>query len=228
MRNSLLPKNSLAGILTLLAGLNDEQFSAIKQAVGGARSFEIGPGLVSRLGDETGLSVATISQLTSAFGFLYRHVQDLIERDQAAFEQQVEKFVSDLDLSTYLEPDELASLLSRLRGVLRYAENHERFLKVSRLEGGFLPRLVSASSFVDLRPSFDANRTMIECLVPLVQVNFRTDSQRDDEANLVLQLDLQGLEILRRLIEDVDAKVKVLKSSPEYSSNLFITDEGTK
>ncbi len=69
---------------------------------------------------------------------------------------------------------------------------------------------------------------MIECLVPLVQVNFRTDSQRDDEANLVLQLDLQGLEILRRLIEDVDAKVKVLKTSPEYSSNLFIADEGAK
>jgi hypothetical protein len=226
MRNPFVSKNSLTGILATISELKDEQFSLLESAVSGPRSFEIGYGKSAALSSDLGMAPTTVGQLTSALGFLYRNIQDLAERDPLALEQKIDEMLVDLDLNEQVSPEMFSLLSTRLKRVLRFADNHERFLKVSRLEAGFMPRLVASSSFVDLRPSFDADRSAIECLVPLVQINLQTDSQRDDEANLILQLDLQGVEILRRLIEDIDAKVRVLKSHPGFNTPLFTSDEG--
>lgn len=224
MRASGSSRNSLTGILVGLSEINDEHFRLLEESFTSEKSFDIGAAERARLATEISKPQALVAHFANALGFLYRHVQD-----RGAPDQNIRDVVADvlieLDVADFIEERQVVRLTDRLAQVLRPSQNHERYLKVSRLESGFLPRLVSASTFMDLRPGFDAGRTTVECLVPLVQLNITTDSGRPDEANMIVQLDLKGVEILRQTLDDVDAKIRAINSHTGFNAPILTSGD---
>lgn len=214
MRHSVLPPTSLAQILLLISNLNDEQFRALKTASSGARSFELSQAVKERLSSGMQLPVDTISYVMSALSFLYRQMKPSASDSADSWQEKVESVVEDLRLAEAKDANpELLKI--RISELLQYNKNHELHMKVARLEEGFIASVLSASSFVDLRPSFNAERTELDGFVPIVQMCIVTDSPKSSETQLVFQMDIQGLGVLKKAIADIDKKIDLLTGQSE-------------
>jgi hypothetical protein len=222
MRHSVLPPASLAQIVALLSSLDEQQFGLLKTATGSARSFELPASARDRLSSDLKLSQETISYVLSALSFLYRQLRPDPAEDESTFVEKVTSVLEDLKISDAPNAS-FDSVRTRLVTLLQYSKNHELFLKVSRLEAGFIASLTGAASFVDLRPSFSVDRTEVEGYVPVIQMNISTDSLRNFESQLVFQLDLEGLEIMKKAIADIDTKLAVLRKQSELFLPMLTT-----
>jgi hypothetical protein len=82
-----------------------------------------------------------------------------------------------------------------------------------------LPNAVAFSSFVDLRPMIDQDRSAIDGLVPVIQLRISTE-QGNDEGNAVIQLDEKALMKLSEAIEDANKKLQLLKNDNFFKSRI--------
>lgn len=206
----------------IISHLDTGAFESLCALTSGPRSFDISEQTREKVSSAFGLSNDGLSHLLSAISFLYRQLRPSPDQTQDDLRQQVDEVIDDIKLTGDVDRDILSQRLAKL---LTFRPTHHTYMKVARLEEGFLARVLNVASYVDLRPSFSEDRTSIEGVVPLVQLLISTASPRNFEAHCVFQLDLEGLEKLRAAIRDIDAKIAAIKLPGEIGIPLLILDD---
>ena len=74
-----------------------------------------------------------------------------------------------------------------------------------------MPNARGFSSFVDLRPNINSERTGIAEFIPLVQFRIRAETENETEELWVFQMDERALEKLSEAIKDVQRKLELVK-----------------
>ena len=117
----------------------------------------------------------------------------------------VEKAQLDVDAPELFAPER--RLAQRLETLLSDKPQVELLKKTTRLEKGFLDNAVGFTSFVDLRPCFDADHAEISGWIPMIQLRITTDSSLKSNKSIVLQLNRETLEALKDTLDDVESKL---------------------
>jgi hypothetical protein len=203
----LFPPLSLKETLEGLGSLTDpefEQFFAETQTLAAFDSTsERSEALAKKIDKDPGF----IRYLLSALDFLYREVSRRT-KDEQTLRLMLAELLKSLELTEHQAHAKIADHLVKL---LSPNQNAERRDKVGRLTKGFLPNARGFSSFVDLRPNLDVERTSIAEFIPLIQFRIRTEQEDEAEESWVFQMDERALDKLSEAVKDVQSKMEIIK-----------------
>jgi hypothetical protein len=211
----LFPPLSLKEMLEELGSFSDEEFEQFLAETLTLAAFDSSQERCETVARRIGRDPGLFGYLFGALDFLYREVRRKA-KDEKTLRLLIDELLNSLEFGT---GDKTVRLTERLVKLLSYNQNAERRDKIGRLKRGFLPNAVGFSSFVDLRPNVDTDRTKIDDFVPLVQFRITTDTE-DEEGSWVFQLDERALDKLRQAIDDVQKKLQVIKRDMSVSARI--------
>ncbi len=221
-RNSVLPQASLGDAVSRLAELDDINFKKISSLVAGEKLFDLEESEVQEISSALNISIANASFFLAALSFLYDRLENGVGKDgdRAA---SAKACVTDLNL---FEDDEVKSnlLAERLAEVLSHNSGHDNYLKVRRLQQGFLPRAIDFSSFVDLRPSFSGERDSIDGMVSVIQLKIDTDSPVANTNSVVIQFTPSDIADLKNCLNDIESKLTLISKNRIFKDSIKLLD----
>ena len=218
MRQPILTSPGVARAFSALAAISDSEFDQLRGALSGRRSFSLTEDMLREISEKIGIDEKTLAVLTVALASIYEGV---VEDEDDNFDSS--DFLRSLLGSLELSDDDVAKeeIVRRLQVLLKKSSNHERFKKIKRLEAGFLPNLLDANSFVDLRPNFNETRTAIEGLIPVIQLNLITNSGDPGLSSITLQLAPEDLRLLQEKLNEAAQKISALRAQGAFSALLL-------
>ncbi|MDJ0995624.1 MAG: hypothetical protein QNI90_18740 [Dinoroseobacter sp.] len=198
---------TLDNIIETAAGFDDRTFALINELVQRPTSTDPSDADVSELSKASDVSEDDIRYFLSFLDFLFARTADIEP--------------SDLDgtLVSFLEEngslDDPTQLATRLANLLQHREIQDAATKQARLRDGLLPNITSLANFVDLRSDFkrDDNGELTGELgeaVTIIQLGIQTNSARENQRQLILQLDERTLGRLEDCISEIRKKLKIL------------------
>ena len=200
---------SLSRILDIAANFDDTVFVKLEELLKDPATIDPSDSDFSRLSQETRVPDDDLRYFMSLITFLYSKL------DQSDPQKTVPILKDFIAESSDLE--DASSLAKKMGGLLQYRDAYDAAIKHARLSQGFLPFVLEASSFVDLRTDFerDSNNKLTgnaNSRIPVVQLMLRTDSLKENERHIVLQLDKSGVELLQAAIDEINHKIRILDS----------------
>jgi hypothetical protein len=221
--------SSLVSSVETIARLNEQHYETLRDAISSADGYDHSLSRCNELAKKLNgeFDASKIFELLVSLEFLYDRLRgwEVQERDA---DKSLREFLEVTGLFKKLETEKNGyEKLSRL-----VAKNTalERRKKLNRLRTGILDTATEFSSFVDIRPRFADDRSALEELVPVVILRVTTESDGEKSARSpVFQLSLAGVRKLRRALDDVDNKLKALKTDRALGErlNLESSDEET-
>lgn len=219
IHNQILPPRSLAQIVSWISELDDASFSALVGVLDRPEGFDLDENTLGEFSRQSGLSEEKVGILLSALSFLY----DRIEKtnvDLRVDSREIRALLVDLALA---DQESAESLTKRLPLVLARRESHAIYKKLRRLEAGFLPNAIGFSSFVDIRPVINSERTKVDGYTLVIQLNIETDSTKDLESDYTIQLTPKSLEKLKTTLTDVQRKLDAVRAEQSLADRLWET-----
>lgn len=213
--NSPLPP-SLPEMVGQIAALNDQQFETLWASIQTERSFDLESGVIDDLSASLGIPTMRILYTLSAMSFLYDRIEDTVESDDKR-PAAIRSIVKDLGLDND-KADENDILQTRLLRLLGHNAKHDRFLKIQRLQNGFLPRLMNVNTFVDIRPDISRDRSEIRHFLPIIQMNLSLDRPLASSETATIQLTPKDVEMLRDCLDDIDKKISLLLDPLQFKN----------
>jgi hypothetical protein len=214
----LFPPLSLKEILEELGSFSDQQFELFLSETLTPAAFDSSQERCEAVARKIDKDPGLLGYIFGALGLLYREVRRKA-KDRKTLKALIEELLSTFDIASAGKTD-VNVLTDRLVKLLSYNESAERRDKIGRLKKGFIPNAMGFSSFVDLRPNYDSERTKVSEFVPLVQFRIRTDSDDEREQFLVFQLDEPALDRLGEALKDVQKKLEVIKRDAVISGRI--------
>ncbi len=201
---------SLVEMLQTASEFEKNVFDSIAQVLSKPTSTNLTEEDVSKLVLETSIEENDIRYFISFVAFLYS------ELESASADEVRPMLESFLKEKGELDSDTANSLAKSIHKLLMYRREYDAEAKRQRLTRGFLPFLLGVYSFVDLRSSFDRNSDntlsgTINSDIAIVQFLMRTDSNRDQDRDILIQLDASGLELLQKAIDEAKEKIDILE-----------------
>jgi hypothetical protein len=194
----------MEGVFDFVSSLPDPDFQTFQSHISGPDAFDTDKERCERVAADLRVQPSTVGVVVSALAFLYSQVQRAGQDSPKELVNEVVRGVTDED------PSEHAVLVDRLVALLRRNENADTFRKLQRLRTGFLENATGFSSFLDLRPNFNDDRSQIVGLVPIVQFRVSTDADDPAKQALIFQLDERGLKRLKEAVESAERKLDTL------------------
>jgi hypothetical protein len=217
------PPESLAEAISPIGSLSNDEFNCLLEAVSGPRSFSLSKDQIEKLKKKVP-ALAAISAFTLAtLSFLYSQISRVLEVEESATDV-IEKLVDDLNKNAHWGDDLKLVIASRLAALFAKKETHQRFKKLQRLQSGFIPNAIGFSSFVDLRPDYnEGTPAEIKGLVAIIQFRVSTDADNPEARRFVVQMDEESLAELKKAVDHLYEKIRVLKADHDLSSHLIET-----
>lgn len=206
---TVLP-SSLDEILASVAEFDDKQFVELVQATSGPEGLSADKERCEKLASEIGVPPAAVGYLLSALNFVYSALPAATEHGSPD-SVGLNNILNGIDFN--IDSDRLDKIRSRIRTLLIDNTNISRYKKLVRLRDGFIRSAISFSSFVDLRPNFDEEKTVISSVIPIVQFRVRTNSSVDAEENIVFQMDRKAVRRLKEAVDYVSRKLDAIDAS---------------
>jgi hypothetical protein len=214
----LFPPLSLKEILEELGSFSDQEFDLFLSETLTSAAFDASPERCDAVARKLDKDPGLLGYIFGALGLLYREVRRKA-KDEKTLKLLIEELLNTFEIASSGKTD-VNKLTDRLVRLLSYNESAERRDKIGRLKKGFIPNALGFSSFVDLRPNYDPERTKVTDFVPLVQFRIRTDSEDERDDFLVFQLDEPALERLGEAIKDIQKKLEVIKRDAVSSGRI--------
>lgn len=204
---------SISGLLGEIAGFSDSAFERIAAEIQKPASTDLGDERCEILSNEIGVATPDLRMFLSFISFLYDQTEG-IEGDEVR--EMLVSFLRE-SLDENLESD-IPRLAEKISDLLQFRETYDASMKRKRLTRGFLPFVETSASFVDVRPDFvrdDEGKLTGELNDPLIvaQLLIATDSFKDNERQMVFQLDRAAAENLQETLAEILAKIAILEAS---------------
>lgn len=219
---SILPPSSLYDALTPLAEMSDSEFGLLRGAIVGEKSFSLGQEEVQSLSATLRLSEVSLSFLVGAIAFLYEQIEKspFANTDRTGtISSIIQEITEDIE-PNLLDQEKISNLNARVQVLLAHSDSHDKFNKFKRLSEGFLPTAQSFSTFLDLRPVMNKQRTEIDGYLPIIQLNISTNSQKESDRSFTIQMTLRNLDKLKTCIEDVEKKIELIRLQKAFSKKI--------
>lgn len=203
---SIVPP-SLGAIIAMASGFDEATYNQIEHLISRPTSTDPDDAEIDRVSSETGVSQSDLRYFLSFLSFLFAQTEDTPPDE---LKETLSSF-----LNEHGNGVDASNLADRFLGLLKHREVQRAAAKRRRLEEGFLPNLVDVAHFVDLRSDFERDADGILTgrvlhRIPVIQLALRTNSIRDWESSLVLQLDLEAVDELEAALSEIKAKLEIL------------------
>lgn len=203
---SIVPP-SLGAIISIVSSFDQPTLSVLEQLISGPSSTDPDDSELDRVAAQTGVSQSDLRYFLSFLAFLFAQTEDTPPQE---LEHALTAF-----LAEHGNGIDAPALAQKLLVLLKHREVQRAAAKRRRLAEGFLPNLVEVSHFVDLRSDFerDANGELTGRVldrIPVIQLAIRTNSIRDWESSLVLQLDAEAVDELQSALSEIQTKLQIL------------------
>jgi hypothetical protein len=195
-------------IISTAASFDEKTYKLLEQLVAQPASTDPEDSEIERISSATGVSQSDLRYFLSFLSFLFAQTEDTppdeLKDDLASF---INEHGNGVDAATVAE---------RLAQLLVHRDVQLAAAKRRRLSEGFLPNLLEVAHFVDLRSDFERNANceltgkVIE-RIPVIQLSIRTNSMRDHESGLVLQLDADAIDQLQSALDEIKMKIEILR-----------------
>lgn len=198
---------TLEAIIATSANFDDEVYKLLEQLIQKPTSTDPIDSDILEVAHAANVSEEDLRYFLSFLSFLFAQTSDTANED---LKSKLNEFLvenggdTDVDRVT----DKLLKLLAH-RDVQLAAD------KRTRLADGFLPNLLGAASFVDLRHDFerDSDGVLTGNLgshIPVIQLEIRTNSSIPSQKMIVLQLDEKSLEQMQNILKEIRMKLDIL------------------
>lgn len=204
---SIMPPTSLGAIIARADSFGDDLFDALDELVSKPTSTEPSDRDIEKVAAEAEVSEDELRYFLSFLTFLYVQTEDTRENE---LQPQLSEF-----LREHGDLKDTERLTAQLKRLLSHRDAQIVAAKKARLSQGFLPNLVKASSFVDIRSDFERSKDgkltgNVSTSIPVIQLALHTNSSRDFERDIVLQLDEKGMETIQEALNEINEKLKIL------------------
>ncbi len=207
MRPSNFMPPSLGAVISIADGFSDAAYDQIADLVQKPKSTDPKESDLQAVCAATSIDPTDLRYVLSFLSFLYQQTDGTTDEE---LRTEVSEFLSEYGQLT--DPSRLADKLAHL---LKFKAVYHAANKLERMTKGFLPFLMDASSFVDMRSDFDRDndgnltgKTL--GTIPIIQLQLSTDSPKAYERDFIVQLDEAGLETLETTLKDIRAKLGIL------------------
>ncbi len=161
------------------------------------------------LSSATGVDEDELRYFLSFIAFLYLQTSDLAD------EEVLPTLVAFLEEN--IDSDEVGPLAEKLHSLLSHRDVQGNATKRARLRDGLLPNITGLANFVDLRSDFERDDSgdltgRLGESVTIVQLGIRTNSAKQNERELLLQLDEKSLDKLQETIDEIRKKLSILSN----------------
>lgn len=226
-----IPPLSPDSLLVALGRMDEEKYSALVDSIHGADGFKSTTARCQSLSIILGLTLGKTKDILIVLRQLY-HVSNPVDSDSDQQPTPVEDVIKSFSHLASLKGDGAKEfkeiIVTRVKHLTTHNDNLENWRKIRRIKSGLINNAIGFSSMVDLRPMFSSDRLSIVGLVPIIQIQIRTDAQATDEQELVFQLSQTGLRDLEKFVEDMRTKIESVKKHEKIVSLLIGDDEITE
>jgi hypothetical protein len=198
---------TLDAIVTTASNLDDNAYDVLNKLVNQPSSTYPSDAELARAAKEAGVSEDEFRYFLSFLTFLYAQTSDI------PAERLGETLRSFLTEQANIE--NVDRVVEKLLMLLTHREAHDSAVKRARLAEGLLPNLLDLGNYVDLRNDFErddeGNLTgNMGTPIPIIQLGIKTNSSKQCERDIVLQLDEKALERLQICIDEIKEKLRIL------------------
>lgn len=206
-------------LFSKLAELVNDEFNFLKSEVAGESAFDRTTDRLETIAEKVSFDTDELRDLLTALSYIYRRLRDA-ETEQSETRSVVLEFLRGFKDPKWTD-EQREKIAARLAELLAPNENAEAYDKSQRLKKGFLDNAVSFATFVDLRPDFNKDKSVIKQFVPVVQLKVFTDSEKPGQKSLVFQLDKAALAKLKKELDDLDKKLETVRSGAFASAPIY-------
>jgi hypothetical protein len=204
---SIMPP-SLGAIIATADGFTETTYSLIEQLISKPTSTDPEDSELERVSKQTAVPQSELRYFLSFLSYLFAQTEDTPHGELI---DSLTAFLN--EHSDVVEAQSLAQKLARL---LAHRDVQLAAAKRRRLADGFLPNLLEVAHFVDLRSDFERSSDgeltgKVLDRIPVIQLSIRTNSMRDSESGLVLQLDVEAIEQIQASLNEIKAKLEILR-----------------
>ena len=205
---SIVPP-SLGAIISTAADYDEKTYEFLEQLVAQPASTDPEDYELERVSSVTGVPQTELRYFLSFLSFLFAQTEDTPPDE---LKDHLARF-----LSEHGNGVDASALAEKLAGLLVHRDVQLAAAKRRRLSDGFLPNLLEVEHFVDLRSDFERNANgeltgkVLERL-PVIQLFIRTNSMRDHESGLVLQLDANAIDQIQSALDEIKIKIEILRN----------------
>lgn len=217
LRISSLPP--LPASLRYLSELSDDKFSILKNELIGKDGLDKSServNVLAKILEES--EVLKVESLLASLAFLYRRTREWADEDESTSEI-LRKFLEISDLWSILG-EAAEKNLDRLASLLASQPLIDRESKLAWLRSGILDNAVGFSSFLDLRPDFNKERTKIQSFVPIIIFNVQVESDTGEDKSYTFQISEIGLNHFKKSVDDAFKKLDALRSDTIISDRI--------
>ncbi|MER9842379.1 hypothetical protein NKJ59_14160 [Mesorhizobium australicum] len=224
MSNVFESSQPLEVALSPLASFNDQRFDRFQQATSSDRRFLLARNAIRSLSNDLGMDEQSLTLLLSALSFLQENLQELNSTHE--FENSKRGLLDFLSTRTKLIDEEtIEKIKDRLATILVYSERFPFYLKNNKISRGFLPNLVSISTFVDMRANFldssdDYSLGEIGGFVPVIQCRIKLDSDTDS-TEMVFQMSEDSIDDMINALSRAKKKSSALRDTVSKISTVY-------
>lgn len=192
---------SLGELVSLSAGLDDDQFDAFSRICRGLAQPAVPWDAVKQVAATVTADPGAAFRLLEAASSLYEHARTLGDDWQARLAAFLEEFPR--------EPShDAARIIQRLTAICQPIPERETGRQRHWLQHGIIANAAAFSSFVDLRPSFSPQKDRVVELVPVVIVRITPD----EGAPIVFQLTEASVSELKAMVDEIERKLTTLRT----------------
>jgi len=197
--------------------LGDDQFNVLATAVAGPDAFARPIGRCTAISQKLNgkLSASEVFSVLGSLAFLYDRCREWEGLDRDG-KEMLDQFLQ----LTGMQKDEGDRTLPRLLRLVGKNQAFQRRRKLRWLQTGILPTAVGFASFVDLRPRFEEDRSLVKEFVPMVIFRVMVESEYEQQPQ-VFQLNVEGIAKLRAVLDDIDKKLLAVKADSSFSERLL-------
>lgn len=216
MNELFYDERPLPQVFSQIAGLSEEQFRVLRDAVKGPEGFNDQYERCKRIAVEldAGLGAHDVFKILGSLWYLKTRFREWDNADEDA-ETATRELLDFLGLDKHLGGTAGDTLFARLGEILAESPEEAEREEVHRLRTGILDTVIDFNSFVDLRPRFSKDMASVEEFIPVVI--FRVAVERDfgPEQSYIFQMSPEVTEALRSVLDDVDDQLAALTTRKE-------------
>ena len=166
-------------------------------------------GFLSKIADILNISVEDAYDVVKLVDFLSKQ-KESFEVNDDEFISEVKAFVEKSDNEKALKNLETQTIQKALLNLFGKKPIAELAKKKEKLETGLLKTVIGIEGTCELRPVFNIERSHIVDKVITVITRLTLEDDKDDEDNLIFQLNSNSLKKLKEFIEITDKKIEIM------------------
>lgn len=199
--------------------MDQDSFSFLLKEVKGESAFQISDERCSSLKGHLGFTDnSVVKGFLLTLEFFYDRVRDFGGATEEPT-KALEFFLERTGIDKLLGKDEESRKFGfdRLLEIVEKNPFVENQHKRKWLRTGLLDNAISFASFIDLRPNFNEERSLVQEYIPIVIFNIELEPPLGEDKSFVFQLSENALGKLKEALNDVEKKLATLRKDEKLS-----------